>query len=105
MTSAIRLRRLLAEENPVIDRYDEEEFARRLRYTTRPLAASLDAIGAARRTTAELLGLLTEEEWVRVGTHPEHGPYGVTDWLEIYAAHAHDHADQIRRARAAALAR
>ena len=105
MTSAIRLRRLLAEENPQIDGYDEEEFARRLRYDVRPLAASLDAIAAARRTTAEILDLLTEEEWSRAGTHPEHGRYSVTDWLEIYAAHAHDHADQIRRARAAALAR
>ena len=105
MTSAIRLRRLLAEDNPLIDRYDEEEFARRLRYGTRPLSASLDAVGAARRATAELLDLLTEEEWSRAGTHPEHGRYGVADWLEIYAAHAHDHADQIRRARAAALAR
>ena len=102
MTSAIRLRRLLAEENPAIDGYDEEEFARRLRYGVRPLGASLDAIAAARLTTAEILDLLTEEEWSRAGTHPEHGRYSVADWLEIYAAHAHDHAEQIRRARAAA---
>ena len=104
MTSAIRLRRLLAEESPSIDGYDEEEFARRLRYGTRPLPASLDAIAAARRTTTEILDLLTEDEWSRAGTHPEHGRYSVSDWLEIYAAHAHDHADQIRRARAAAPA-
>jgi hypothetical protein len=36
MTSAIRLRRLLAEDNPTIVGYDQEEFARRLRYD-RPL--------------------------------------------------------------------
>ena len=102
MTSAIRLRRLLAEEAPTTDGYDEEEFARRLRYGTRPIAASLEAIAAARRTTAELLDVLIDEEWSRAGTHPEHGRYSVADWLEIYAAHAHDHADQIRRARAAA---
>ena len=28
------------------------------------------------------------------------GPYAVVDWLGIYGVHAHDHADQIRRARA-----
>jgi hypothetical protein len=42
---------------------------------------------------------LSEEEWGRVGTHTESGPYGVEDWLRIYAAHCHDHADQILRAR------
>ena len=28
--------------------------------------------------------------------------YGVERWLEIYADHAHNHADQIKRARASA---
>jgi hypothetical protein len=48
--------------------------------------------------------VLTEEQWARGGTHAASGPYGVETWLEIYAAHAHDHADQIRRARQAARA-
>ena len=101
MTSAIRLRRLLAEDNPTIQGYDEPEFARRL-YSDRPIEASLQAVAAARRTTAEILDRLTDAEWSRRGTHTQSGPYGVEDWLEIYAAHAHDHADQIRRARASA---
>jgi DinB superfamily len=98
MTSAIRLRRLLAEDDPVIVGYDEEEFARRLFYGDRPIAASLDAFRASRSTTSEILERLTEKQWDRSGTHTESGPYGVETWLEIYANHAHDHADQIRRA-------
>ena len=98
MTSAIRLRRLIAEDNPVIVGYDQEEFARRLKYD-RPIAASLAAFKAARETTAEILDLLTEAEWARTGTHSESGAYSVGTWLEIYAVHAHGHADQIRRAR------
>ena len=98
MTSAIRLRRLIAEDNPVIVGYDQEEFARRLRYD-RPIAASLGALKAARETTCEILDRLTEAEWQRTGTHSESGPYSVHKWLEIYGVHAHDHADQIRRAR------
>ena len=101
MTSAIRLRRLLAEDHPTIEGYDEPEFARRL-YYDRPIEASLEAVAAARRTTAEILDRLTDTEWSRRGTHTQSGPYGVEDWLEIYAAHAHDHADQIRLARASA---
>ena len=98
MTSAIRLRRLIAEERPRTDGYDEAEFARRLHYD-RPIQASLDAFKAARATTADILERMTEGEWERQGTHSESGPYSVDRWLEIYAAHAHTHAEQIRVAR------
>lgn len=101
MTSAIRLRRLLAEDEPIIQAYDENRFARTL-YYDRPIEASLEALHAARRTTAEILDRLTEVEWARTGTHSESGPYSVEAWLEIYAAHAHDHARQIDEALAAA---
>ena len=99
MTSAIRLRRLIAEEKPVIQGYDQEEFARRL-YYDRPIEASLEALRAARRTTAEILERMTEDDWQRAGRHSEVGQYTPTVWLEIYSQHAHNHADQIRRARA-----
>ena len=95
MTSAIRLRRLLVEDSPEIPNYDEEAFARRLHYGDRPLDAALDALSAARRTTLEILERMTEDDWQRQGTHSESGPYSAQDWLEIYAAHAHDHAAQI----------
>jgi DinB family protein len=98
MTSAVRLRRLIAEDDPVILGYDEEEFARRLYYDARPPEASLAALRASRETTASILDRLTSEEWARSGTHSESGPYSVEAWLETYASHAHDHADQIRRA-------
>jgi hypothetical protein len=98
MTSAIRLRRLLAEDDPLITGYDEELFARTLYYDRRPIAASLAALRAARESTTTIHSQLTEAQWQRRGTHSESGPYGVETWLEIYAAHAHDHAEQIRRA-------
>ena len=101
MTSAIRFRRLIAEEQPTIQGYDQDEFSRRLFYD-RPIRASLDAFRAARETTAEILDQLTEAQWSREGTHSESGRYTVEDWLKIYAEHAHNHAQQITRARAAA---
>jgi len=101
MTSAIRLRLLLASERPAIAGYDENEFARRLHYD-RPIDASVEALRAARRTTAEILDRMSEADWAREGTHSESGRYTMDTWLEIYAVHAHNHAAQIRRARAAA---
>jgi len=98
MTAAVRLRLLVAVDNPPIVGYDQDQFARRLHYD-RPLEASLEAFKAARRSTAELMDAMTEAEWGREGTHTEHGRYSVTRWLEIYSEHAHKHADQIRVAR------
>lgn len=100
MTSAIRLRRLIVEENAEIVGYDQEAFVRRL-YCDRPIEPSLAAFRAARETTADILDRMTDEEWASTGTHSESGPYSVTDWMETYAVHAHDHADQIRRSRGA----
>lgn len=93
----IRLRRLVAEDEPVIVGYDEPEWARRLHYD-RPIASSLAVVRAVRTASLELLRSLKPAEWERTGTHSESGPYSVRDWLRIYAEHTHEHADQIRRA-------
>ena len=56
----------------------------------------LDAVRAA---STALLRRLDDADFSRAGVHPEHEDYSVQTWLEIYADHAHVHADQIRRAR------
>ena len=98
MTSAIRVRLLLASDRPQIVGYDQDEFSKRLHYD-RPIDASLAAFKAARQTTADILDRISEADWAREGTHSEHGRYGMDTWLGIYGPHAHDHAAQIRQAR------
>ncbi len=94
----IRLRRLIAEDAPVIAGYDEPEWARRLHYD-RPIASSVAVLHAVRAGSLQLLRSLRPDEWERAGSHTESGPYAVADWLRIYASHGHDHAAQIQRAR------
>jgi cysteine sulfinate desulfinase/cysteine desulfurase-like protein len=65
------------------------------------MAPALEAFRYARETTAQLLGLMTEDDWKRAGTHTESGAYSMEDWLKIYAKHAHNHAAQIQRLREA----
>ncbi len=101
MTGAIRLRKLLTQDHPTIEGYDEEEFARRLHYNERPIAPALEALRAARATSAQIIAALAEDDWKREGTHTHSGRYTVEDWLRIYAAHAHNHASQIRQLRQA----
>jgi hypothetical protein len=101
MRAALRLRQLLAEDRPVIQSYDQDAYAALLNYNARDIAPALEAFRGARSTTAQLLAHMSDEDWAREGSHPEHARYTADKWLEIYAAHAHDHAAQIRRLREA----
>lgn len=99
MQSALRLRKLLAEEFPVIFGYDQDAYAEKMYYNKRDIAPALDAFRGARATSLQLLERMSETDWQREGWHTESGRYSVEKWLEIYADHAHGHADQIRRLR------
>ena len=101
MNGAVRLRILLAGPERAVLGYDQDQFARAL-YYDRPIAASLEAFKAARQVTGELLDRMSDADWQREGTHSEIGRFTVERWLEIYAAHAHRHAQQIALARASA---
>lgn len=97
MASALRLRWLLAEDRPEIQGYDQDAYAVRFKYNERDLAPALVAFRGARAVTTQILERMTDGDWTREGTHTEHGRYTTEDWLRIYAAHAHNHAAQIRR--------
>lgn len=100
-TSAFRIRKLLVEDNAIIEGYDQDQFATRLHYNERDMAPALEAFRAARESTVPLLQMMSEEDWQRTGTHTESGAYSTEKWLTIYANHAHNHATQIRRLREA----
>jgi hypothetical protein len=100
-TSALRIRKLLAEDHPIIHGYDQERFAARLHYNERDIAPSLEAFRLARATTMQLLTIMSDADWAREGWHSESGRYSAERWLEIYAAHAAGHAAQIARLKAA----
>jgi len=99
--SSIRLRRLIAEDHPVIYGYDQERYARDLRYNERDVAPSLANFAAVRAATVTLLATLKDADWAREGWHTEMGRYTPETWLQIYAVHAHNHAAQIQRLREA----
>ncbi len=101
MTAALRLRRLIAEDHAVIQGYDQDRYATRLRYNHRPIDPAMVAFRAARESTVQVLRGMGEADWAREGWHTESGLYTPETWLGIYAAHAHGHAAQIRRLREA----
>lgn len=102
MNAAARIRFLIAEQQPVIMSYDQDRWTEMLYTDSRPIEPSLAALKAAREATTPLLRLITDAQWGNIGSHSAKGQMTAEDWLSWYGPHAHDHADQIRRARAAA---
>ena len=93
--AAARIRFLTAEPDPVIQGYNEAEWARRFDYHTHPLEPALALVEAVRANTVALLRRMPVDAWQRVGRHTESGRYAAEDWLSIYAEHLEIHARQI----------
>ena len=96
-TAYSRIRYVLAEKEPLIVGYDQEEWARRFDYHALPLEPALAAVGAIRLLTTAMLRRLPDEAWARKARHTEVGEYPAEKWLEIYAEHLEGHAQQIEK--------
>jgi hypothetical protein len=101
INAAMRVRYLLCERDPLIQAYDQDAWAKELRYHDFPLEPSLEAVRATRTHTANLLRTLSPEDWKKTGRHSESGVWDVDKWLTIYSEHVHRHSEQIDRALAA----
>ncbi len=72
-TSYSRIRMVLAENEPMIVGYAQEEWARRFDYHALPLEPALAAVAAVRALTTLLLRQVPDEAWSRKGRHTEGG--------------------------------
>jgi len=96
-----RFRRVIAEDNPTIVAYDQEAWAHNLDYSRRKISQALDTFRHIRAENYELLKELPEESFERTGIHSQRGPVTLLDLLRIYAAHAENHARQLKAVREA----
>ena len=94
---ALRIRYLLAEEEPLIVGYDQARWAEVFDYHDAPIEPALATVEAVRANTAALLKRLPEKAWSVSGRHTESGSYTAEDWLGIYAEHLEKHSGQIER--------
>src|SRR5918992_1812038 len=97
LNAAARLRYLVAEKEPLVLGYDQDEWARVFDYHTHPLEPALSTVDAVRANTVPVLRRMPEEMWGREGRHTESGRYTVLDWLRTYADHVEKHSRQIER--------
>ncbi|MDW8130602.1 MAG: DinB family protein [Bryobacterales bacterium] len=101
IVSAERLRRVIAEENPLLPAFDQDAWARTLGYERRRIADSLELFRRLRAENYRLLTGLPEEVFERSGTHSERGRITLRELVASAIEHVEGHARQIQSLRAA----
>lgn len=93
--AATRIRLVIAEKEPLIVAYNQDDWARVFDYHAQSTDRALRTIDAVRSATLPILRSLTEADWAKAGRHTQSGPYNACDWLRSYASHLTGHARQI----------
>ncbi len=90
-----RIRRILAEDTPVVESFDEEAWAKAFRYPERDLPTSLATLDINRRSNLELLRLAGDGALDRTWRHPDRGPLTLGDLVNHTSDHDLTHLRQI----------
>jgi uncharacterized damage-inducible protein DinB len=96
-----RLKRVIAEDRPLLIGYDETRFAARLAYHDRDAGAELGLIDAMRRQMAATLRTLGPDDWARAGVHSERGLVTLGEMVRIEVEHVAHHLRFVREKRRA----
>ena len=99
---AWRTRQVLTVDQPLIQGYDQDAWARTLGYATMPLDVTLAQLRGVRAANLRLWGSLTPAERARVGLHSERGPESLDLLIRLMGAHDLVHRRQIDRVLTAA---
>ena len=94
-----RVRMILAHDMPAIEGYDQDAWARSLRYNDGDIRDALDELRVLRKRNLRLLRSLGNDELERYGMHAERGPESVRRIAQLVAAHDLVHRRQLARIR------
>src|SRR5215208_685139 len=97
VVTSYRIRTILASDTPDIPAYDQDAWARRLRYAEASLPDALTQIRVLRGRSLDLLRGLQPDEWERAGIHRERGRETVGQITKLAAGHDLVHLRQIAR--------
>ncbi|HYE21937.1 MAG TPA: DinB family protein [Tepidisphaeraceae bacterium] len=86
-----RMKRIVAEENPLLIGYDESKFTAELFYEAQSAEAALTLFDLNRREFAKVLRRLPAEAFGRVGCHNERGLIKLGETVDHYSEHLEHH--------------
>ena len=98
----LRVRRLVEEDKPTLEPYDQEAWAIERDYRGDDIGRVRTAVRAFWGGLAYQLEGLSNEQWQRAGLHPEIGPVTVRSRAELEVEHAREHIAQIEAIRESA---
>jgi len=96
MHFATRFLHILTVDKPVIVPFDEDVYPDRLKYSSRDAHDSLASIFGLHKVVANILKLVDEPDWNRVGIHSEKGEITLADVLTLAINHTKSHIDQLQ---------
>jgi hypothetical protein len=94
--SYIRCRRFLAEPGSTVLGYDENKWARDLRYHDQSTDDALELFKWLRLKSYNLIKDLPESIWSNTVNHTETGVMTMDDWLDTYERHIPEHVEQMK---------
>ena len=92
----IRAKKVVSEDNPALQAYDQDVWAAHADGSTGPLEPSLAIIEGVHARWAAFLRSLPESAWTRTAVHQERGPMTLEDLLRIYSGHGEKHIGHIK---------
>ncbi|HEU5169827.1 MAG TPA: DinB family protein [Gemmatimonadales bacterium] len=92
-----RVRFVLTQDRPPLPGFDQDAFARDLRYRGVPLAEAMGQLSGVRTANLRLYRSLGPAELERLGVHAERGPESVGHIIRMMAGHDLVHRRQLDR--------
>jgi uncharacterized damage-inducible protein DinB len=88
---AERMKRVIAEDRPMLLSFDENAWVDRLGAQAMPVEEAVNLFAANRQWMTRLLRLCAEADFVRVGVHSEAGPQTLAEIVTRVAHHVDHH--------------
>ncbi|MBA2482462.1 MAG: DinB family protein [Planctomycetes bacterium] len=91
-----RLRRVAADDKPLLWAYDENRWAEKLAYDRRSVTVTRDLFRATRLASIDLIDALPSEALARSGVHSEAGVKSFAQIARTIVTHTEHHLEQLR---------
>lgn len=94
----IRYLKILTEDTPTTDFFDENVYPARLKYEKRDVESSLRLLQSLRESFYNIMSNFTADEWERKGSNSDVGEYPIIALIKKSRTHIKDHLNQLNEA-------